>query len=261
LIMSNKNEHSPNVLNPHPRIPVYVETATLDVLDPARVQVSTVWQGSNHITFKLLRCVEAVRDLTKLLESIPRLEQPLGDKRFAKILATPLYNLACGILDLFNEIESNAKEYSSLSATERNQLSERKNRFMELVPTEKGSDLREVRNRMSSHIDKDAVMLPSQYWSKVDIAAFFRWLALCLIELMHLLDLDIYSWTRDSKQPSICSLMTIDGSVVNLYMQNGDPVGIQSFTFAKSPKYEVAREIEGLVSLYNTIAANVDDHS
>ena len=113
--MSNKNERPPTVLKPHPRIPVYVETATLDVLDPARVQVGTVWQGSNHITFRLLRCVEAVRDLTKILESMSLLDQPLRDKRFAKILATPLYNLACGILDLFNEIEGNAKEYSSLS--------------------------------------------------------------------------------------------------------------------------------------------------
>lgn len=177
----------------------------------------------------------------------------------AKALATPLYNLVVGVQDMFNELEGNAKEYSVISAAQHKDLHQRKDRFANSVPTNKGSVLRDVRDKLDSHIDKDTVVAPKQYWSKVNLPLYFRWLEFCLEEVMHLLTLDVYSWTRDSGRPNVCSLMTVDGSVVDLYIQNGEPVGILSITFAKSPKYGIADEMERLVNLCNKIAGKMPE--
>jgi len=231
----------------------------MSVQDPATQQPDGFWQGSTPITFKLLQALEAVRDIARILTSMEAIPGSIDDRRFTKILATPLYNLACAVACIFNDVEGNAKSYSNLTGPELTAVKDRRKRFFESVSISKGSALREVRNRISSHIDSDTVIRPSQYWDKVDTSAFFLMLARCLVQLMFLLELDVYSWTRRSGQPSICSLMTVDGSITNLYMKDGQPVGIHSFTFAKSPKYEVAREIENLASLYNRVAAGVDD--
>jgi hypothetical protein len=55
--------------------------------------------------------------------------------------------------------------------------------------------------------------------------------------------------------------MTVDGSVVDFYLQNGEPAAILKVTFAKSPKYGIAEEIEKLVNLYNRIAAKMPGNS
>ena len=247
------------VSNPHPRIPVYADMTALELHDPARQQSATVWRGSNKVSFKLQRCVESVRDLTSILESMASLDEPLSDKRLAKILATPLYSLAMGVRDMFNELEGNAREYSNLSTAQRNKLGERKSKFVKGVPLAKGSDLRDVRDKISAHIDKDTVVAPIEYWEKVNLPSYFRWLKLCLVEIMDLLELDVYGWTKDSGRPDVCSLMTVDGSVVDLYMQNGQPVAILGFTFTKSPKYGVADEIHKLVNVYNAIAGKCEE--
>ena len=252
-----KEQSTASVWNPHPRIPVYVDTTVPKMHDPAMPQSSTTWKGSNNISFELLRCVEAIRDLTRILESISLLDDPLSDKRLVKALATPLYNLVVSVQDMFNELEGNVKQYSIISAVQHEDLRKRKDKFANSVPTNKGSALRDVRDKLDSHIDKDTVLAPKQYWSKVDLTLYFRWLKLSVEEFMHLLTLDVYSWTRDSGRRNVCSLMTVDGSVVDLYIQNGEPVGILGFTFAKSPKYGIADEMERLVILYNKIAGKM----
>lgn len=239
----------------HPGIPIYCDIGDPEMHDPARQQSCTVWRASNNISFKLLRCVEAVRDITKLLEGISQIENTLSNKRYAKMLATPLYSLVSGIKDIYNELEGNANEYPVVSTAQHKELQRRAAQFAKLVPTDKGSELRDVRDKMSSHIDKVTVETPSPYWEKVDLLRFLNWLRACIEQMMHLLALDVYGWTRDSGHPDIWSLMSVDGTVVDFYMQNGEPVSILKVTFAKSPKYGIANEVERLVWLYNEVTA------
>lgn len=235
------------------RIPVYVDPDEPEIQDPARQQEPTVWMGANQIAFKLLRCVEAVRDLTRILESIARVDAPLSDRRQVKMLATPLYTLALGVQNMFNELEGNAREYPTLSSTQRQELHGRAVRFAEQVPLGKDSDLRAVRNKIDAHVDRDAVIAPDKYWGKVDLFAYLHWMRVCLEEILQLLKLDVYGWARESGHPDIWSLMAVDGTLVDWCMQDDKPVSILRVTLAKSPKYNIASEIENLVTLHNRI--------
>jgi len=184
-----------------------------------------------------------------------KLGDPLADQRWAKLLATPLYNLASGVRDMFNELEGNAKAYSTVSPAQHRELRKRATHFAEQVPLYQDSDLRAVRDKIGAHVDKDAVISPDKYWSKVDLLSFLRQIKVCLEQIMHFLTLDIYGWTRDSGHPDVWSLMSVDGTVVDLYMQDGKPVAILSVALAKSPKSGIASEVRELITLYNRVAA------
>lgn len=236
-------------------IPLFVDSDEPEIKDAAIQQESTVWYGSNQISFKLLRCLEAIRDITKILEVLAGHDNPFSDKRWSKQIASPLYNLASGVKDMFNELEGNAKNYSILGDKERRELKKRAVQFEGQVPLDNQSELRAVRDKIDSHIDKDAVITPDKYWSKVNLYSYLVWLRNSLEQLLHLLSLDVYGWTRDSGHPDVWSLMSVDGTVVDLYMQEGQPVSILNVTLAKSPKYGVQNEIINLVDLYNNLVA------
>jgi hypothetical protein len=225
-----------------------------EVKDPAIKQSSVVWSGANEISFKLLRCLEAVRDITKIFQVLVELDDPFSDKRWVKQTASPLYNLASGIHDMFNELEGNAKNYSILTTKERRELKKKATQFGEQVPLDNQSELKDVRDRIDSHVDKVAVITPDEYWEKVNLSSYLGWLRVCLEQLAHLLSLEVYGWTRDSGHPDVWSLMSVDGTVVDFYMQDGQPVAILSVTLAKSPKYSVLNELQNLVDLYNKVA-------
>lgn len=235
-------------------VPVYIDLSEPEIQDPARKETPNVWSGANAISFKLLRCVEAVRDLTMILESMAEQDDPLSDRRRVKMLATPLCVLAFGVRVMFRELESNAKEYSILSPIQHKELRQRAARFAEQVPLGKGSDLKTVRDKIDAHVDKEAVIIPNEYWSKVDLPVYLRWMRVCLEQIMHLQTLEIYGWTRESGNPNVWSLMSVDGTVVDFYMQDGKPVAILNVKLVKSPKYGIVNEIGKLITLYNRVA-------
>lgn len=235
------------------RILLLADSDEPQIKDASVQQASTVWHGANGISFKLLRCLEAARDITKIFEVLADLGDPFLDKRWAKQVASPLYNLASGVKDMFNELEGNARYYSILDDKKRRELRKRAIQFAEQVPLDSQSELRAVRDKIGSHIDKDAVITPDEYWSKVNLDAYLVWLRNSLEQLLHLLSLDVYGWTRDSGYPDVWSLMNVDGTVVDLYLQDGQPVSILKVTLAKSPKYGVQNENIKLVDLYNTL--------
>jgi hypothetical protein len=239
----------------HLGLPIYIDANAPEMVDPAKQQAPTVWSGANEASFKLLRCVEAIRDLTKILEGIVSLDKALSDKRWVKILTTPLYIFATSVRDLYNELSGNAKAYSNLLPVTVKELTRRAANFAQEVPLEQNGELRTVRDKMSAHIDKATVISPDQFWSKLDLLTHFRWLRSCLVQMLYLLKIDIYAWTRDSGHPNVWSLMNVDGRVVDLYMENNEPVSILNVTLAKSPKGAVAAELQRLAVLYSEIAA------
>lgn len=236
-------------------IPVYVDSSEPELQDPSKEQSPAVWMAANQISFKLLRCVEAIRDLARILESIAVLDAPLSDKRGAKMLATPLYNLAVGVKDMFSELEGNAKEYSRISPSQHKELRKWATVFATEVPIGKGEDLRAVRDKIDAHIDKDAVVTPGKYWGKVDLPTYLQWIRICSEEILHLLTFDIYGWSQESGHPDVWRLMAVDGILVDWYMEEDRIVSLLSTTFTKSPKYGIAREIENLAALHNRIVS------
>ncbi|WP_375505137.1 hypothetical protein [uncultured Nostoc sp.] len=48
--------------------------------------------------------------------------------------------------------------------------------------------------------------------------------------------------------------MSVDGKVVDFYMQNGQPHSIINVTLVKSPKYGVLSEIKAFIQLFNEVA-------
>ncbi|AFY74455.1 hypothetical protein Syn7502_02476 [Synechococcus sp. PCC 7502] len=239
----------------------YEDSSDPVIRDPALSQASSVWRGANEISFKLLRCVEAMRDLSKSMESLSKLDDPNTDKRLVKQLSSPLYSLATGIKDMFNELESNVKNYIEIDPQQLKFLINKKERFLANVPLDNKSDLRIVRDKIDSHIDKVAVNEPEEYWKKVDLRSFLEWIGICLVEVFELLYLDVYSWERESGHPEIWSLMMVDEKLVDFYMQNGEPESIVNVTLVKSPKYGVMREIETFASLFNKVASKCEGMS
>ena len=251
--MSETSEESKFSKRQKRGIPVYVDSGKPAINDPSMPHSKNVWRGSNEITFKLLRCLEAMRDLLKIMEGLNRLDDPTSDKRLAKHLASPLYVLGSGVQDMFNELESNAKNYTIIASPQHKEIISRKQQFIIDVPTDNKSILRIIRDKIAAHIDKDAVIRPEDYWSNIDLSYFLKCMVSCLEQLLYLLSLDVYGWTRDSGHPDVWSLMSIDGKVVDLYMQNGKRMQIMSIKFVKSPKYGVLNEIKDFVALYNKV--------
>lgn len=235
-------------------IPLYGNWSEPEIKNPALLQPMTAWQGSNEISFKLLICLEALRDLEKNMESFSKLNNPNADKRLVKQLASPLYALACGVRDMFNELNGNAKNYTVLGSKQHKEIIKRQKQFTKNLPIDNKSDLRIVRDKIDSHIDKDAVIKPENYWIKVDLRYFLKSMGVCLDQILYFLSLDVYGWTRDSGSPNIWSLMSIDGTLVNWYMQDEKPFSIVDVTFVKSPKHGILSEIKTFLILYNEVA-------
>lgn len=239
-------------------IPVYGDWKEPEINDPAILQDSTAWRGSNEISFKLLRCLEALRDLAVTMDTLSRLDKPTDEKRIVKQLSSPLYALSSGVFDMFNELESNAKSYMVISSPQHKEITRRKKQFLSDVPIDDKSDLRFVRDKIDSHIDKVAVIRPEDFWAKVDLHSFLKFMRHCVEQILHLLSLDIYGWTRESGHPDIWSLMSVDGTLVDFYMQDGKPTLIVNITFVKSPKYGVVNEIRRFIVLYNEVASKCE---
>ncbi|MDJ0796386.1 MAG: hypothetical protein QNJ51_06045 [Calothrix sp. MO_167.B12] len=252
--MSEVNKESRSGEEQKKGIPVYADGGEPEINDPAVLPSKTAWRGSNEISFKLLRCLEAIRDLSKSMENLAKLDDPTSDRRLVKHLASPLYALGSGVLDIFNELESNAKNYTVIASPQHKEIISRKKQFTTDVPTDNKSALRVVRDKIDSHIDKNAVINPEDYWVNVDLPSFLKWIRSCLEQILYLLSLDGYGWTRDSGHPDVWSLMSVDGTVVDFYMKDGEPVAIISITFAKSPKQGVLNEIKSFLTLYNKVA-------
>jgi hypothetical protein len=235
-------------------IPLYIDEREPEIEDPALLSSNKTWQGSNEISFKLLRCLEALRDISRTMEVLALNNEPSSDKRLVKHLSSPLYALGTCVLDMFRELESNAKNYVELESLQHKEIISKKKQFILDVPMDSKSGLRIVRDKIDSHIDKVAVIKPEDYWVIVDLSPFLKWMGICLEQFNYLLSLDVYAWTIDSGHPDVWSFMNVDRTVVDFYMQDGKPVSFISVTFVKSPKYGVLNEIKNFLEVYNEVA-------
>jgi hypothetical protein len=230
-------------------LPIYIDDSQPEIHDPSRRRRRVVWQAANTVSFKLLRCLEAARDLTQIVQTINERKKPHSKRRIAKLLATPLFSLASGVADLYDHCLGDPETAARVDESSRLQYRLRAVHFRENLPLDKQSALRRVRDKMAAHIDIEAMMGSSVLWNELDFARYLLWIRLCLIEVLELLKLDVYAWTQDSNHKDVVRLMSVDGTLVDLYVKDGRASAILNITFAKSPKYGIEREIKKLIRL------------
>jgi len=230
-----------------PGIPIYIDDSEPEIDDPAHSSEKSYWFPANNISIKLATCLESIRDIQRLLAILAKQDDPSSDKRVVKIMATPLYSLASGVRDIFNDLQGNAKEYGQLKDGQRRQINSRLPKYLEAIPLQDGA-LRTIRDKISSHVDRDVFTGdPRKVWGLVELDLQLEWLRITVDELMFLLSLDAYAWTRESGHPEIFRLMSVDGVQVDLNLEKKAIVGV---TMVRSPKYYIAKKVEEVATLY-----------
>jgi hypothetical protein len=231
-------------------IPIYIDDTEPEIDDPLNSPKSNYWYPANTISIKLMPCIEAMRDIHKLLE-IMNNDGSVRDKRLHKMLVTPVFNLARGVEALFNEIEGNAKNYGQITTERQKQIKKRFAQFSKEVPLQKDDALRKIRDKLGAHIDNDVFVGDTrEIWELVEIGSLLEWIRSSLDALLSILEFDIYAWTRESGDPKIFRLMSVDGNQVDLDLENKVIVG---FSLVRSPKYYVSTMIRKVANLYAAI--------
>lgn len=234
-------------------IPIYIDDREPEIDDPAKRSNKEFWFPANTISIKLTACLESIRDIQRLLAILAEQENPYSDKRVVKLMATPLYSLASGVKDVYNDLQGNIKEYGQLKNDQLKQINKRRSEYLNAIPLH-DSALRTIRDKISSHVDKEVFKGdPRKVWALVDLELLLKWLKAIVNELMFLLSLDVYAWTRDSGHPDIFRLMSKDGVQVDLNMKEKV---INSVALVRSPKYYVSDKVQHVANLYAKIKSN-----
>jgi hypothetical protein len=167
-------------------------------------------------------------------------------------MAIPLYSLASEIKNIFNDLQGNAREYGQLKEKQRRQINKRLAKYLKEVPLQDGA-LRTIRDKISSHVDKGIFTGdPRKVWELVNLDLQLEWLRISTEELIFLLSLDVYAWTRESGYPEIFRVMSVDGVQVDL---NLEETVILNVSMVRSPKYYIAQRVQEVAALCARIKA------
>jgi hypothetical protein len=227
-------------------LPVYLDRRPPELEDPSQKLAAHHWRPACGTTSKLTRCLEAVRDVAAALMPLAASAHPEAERRLAKQVVTPTYNLAIAVRDLFNHVQSNCG--TRLTKDRQRQLAKRFQQFGNAVPTKTGP-LKTARDKIAAHVDKDACTSKyRQFWDSFGIGDVLRWVRGCTRMLKALVPPDVYSWTRFSGYSNVWNLMNVDGREVSILITDGQPEAIVGFQFVVSPKAGIMREIRELES-------------
>jgi plasmid stabilization system protein ParE len=222
--------------------PVYLDKCDPEIHHPAAPAKPHQWRAANNASIKLLPCIEALRDIERLFRDLAETEDPSADAQLVKLIATPIYNLGVAVTVLFNEFLGNAREYQGrLDTNERKHIQARLNDLEQKVDL-RGGPLKKVRDKLSSHIDRD-VFRPGEetIWRLIELRPFLLDLREIGDALHYLLRHDVFAWTREDADPAVFRLMSVDGTEVHLQMEKNIIVAV---TIAKSPKSLVSVQIQ-----------------
>jgi hypothetical protein len=236
-------------------IPCYIDNSKPTIADLAVGARIDDWHPANNAAIKMVCCLEAIRDLAPLFSFLSTLSVPQTGTRFIKSIATPLYSLAIGIRDVYGEIE--ASKLTGMNKRDRKAFLKRKEDYSSSVFQGKSGPLKTVRDKIGAHIDHDVILAGESVWKHVGLIPFIDIVRLCLMELDFLLHHDIYAWTRKTDHPNLIRLMSVDGTLVDLVEENGEPQYIASVSFVESPRWGIVREVNGFVALVNSVVAAI----
>jgi len=225
--------------------PIFMDPTPPKLDDPSGKQSPDSWRPINPAAFKLMRCVEAMRDLSATLPKISGNLNSPGNRRRFKQIATPLYNFATSIRDLFNELRNNRPEYEDLTVPKMKHIQFFFDQFEQVVPLDDGP-LRMIRDKLASHIDKKVFSGdPRQVWRLVEPRRLLSYLRNCIATFTHFLIVDAYAWSRNSGDPRVTRRLTVDGKQVDCI--DGDPRRILRVYFVPSPRQAINDICLGLV--------------
>jgi hypothetical protein len=234
-------------------IPFYVERSLRQVQDPAYPNNIDGWEGANTVTFRLLQALESLRDLRIALADLASQSEPHSDRRRIKRLSTPLVSFAWSVRNICKELVGNSDSYGGISDAARAEAKRYDDEMARVVPLSGNGPLRAVRNKIDAHVDPDTVTTPQQVWGHVELNNYIPWIACSLITFSRLLALDVYGWTCKSTHPDIFRLMSVDGTLVDLVMVDGQPSRIAGVTQTTSPKVSIVEEFNAVITLHNTL--------
>ncbi len=242
-------------------IPFYIERSPRKVQDPACPDNVDGWEGANDVTFKLLEALESLRDLRIVLQDLAAQDEPHSERRRIKRISTPLYSFAWSVRNVCKELVENSNSYGGLSEAFKSKVNRYNDKMERVVPLSRCSPLRAVRNKIDAHVDPSTVTNPEEVWGHVELTNYIPWLACSLTTFSHLLALDVYGWTCKSTHPDIFRLMSVDGTLVDFVMDDGQPSVIAGISHTTSPKVSIAEELNAVITLHNALLQSASESS
>lgn len=229
-------------------IPIYNDKKCRDIVDNLDVKDNS-WYPSNKVAQLLWRCLESLRDISTLLDSFILINDETKQKRIIKSVATPLHSLASEIGDLCNNITCNPDTNRDLPKKKIKEIANINKHFGELLSVKWDSDLSQLRNKLSAHIDKN--IYPSEannILQKNDTALIGKYIHICLHVLVDLLELKIFAWTCELENHPTWNIMTNEPFLVCLAMNDDKPEYINCIHVVNnSPKETIVKTIEEIV--------------
>lgn len=198
-------------------MPIYLDRTERQFASFDSVADSSTWYPSNRAAHKLWRSIEALRDLKSVLELMGC--NPSDSKRNLKIAATQLHTVAATVHDLGNYFAGDESLKKELTKEEISTIKRVNKDLVRNVPVRKNSNLDQIRNKISAHID--AELLPSGTRDLAQLLipeSFYLWLIHSIKGLIELLNLNVYHWTCESAFPDSVSIMCTEPFVATLQL-------------------------------------------
>jgi hypothetical protein len=230
---------------------LYVDESEPRIADYAKGVEVGDWLPSNNAAIKLIQCLEAIRDLYHQWDLLV-LAGTNGTitKRHFKPIPIAIHSLAQGIQSIYGEIQQSHQ--TNWPKKLRTAFARRSRKFNERIGSGKHSVFKVLRNKLAAHIDPETI-IEGELWSDFDFHVFLPALRHCIRDLRFLMSQDIYQWTRYNGYSNLFSIMSVDGTLVDILIENGEVTQMEKVTFTKSPRHAVATEVNELVRRMNTL--------
>jgi hypothetical protein len=220
-------------------LPIFFDSETRGLTDVAKVEVDPGdWYPANKPSSKIWRCLEALRDVSNLVQGGKELDEG-GKRRRAKIVVVPLYSFIEHLRSTCNYILDKPNMKERLDKAAKANLRKHLKAFSRTVPVERPSILRTVRNKLSAHVDRK--MSPREAAGLMKDAPpheVGRWLHNGILLLCEVLSVDVFAWGTDDCPEGCLRLMTAEPFLVTLRKgADGELAKIVSLHVSQSPKY------------------------
>lgn len=231
-------------------MPIYLDKVARPLCDPAdQGSAHDSWHPGNVASQRLFRCVECLRDINDALADAGAARNEVKQRRKLKQMFIPLLSLAESITDLIHILQSNEDALSRMQPTDPKLLQQIKTKYQEFVPLSSAALLRQIRNKMAAHVDKD--LWPNEAQALLAQAKHGEiglWIHTSLTVLSDLLKLKVYAWVAASKDARLYRLMHTEPFLVTFRIENGAIVELVGADMvSQSPRTLVMLLIEEII--------------
>jgi hypothetical protein len=230
--------------------PVYLHTGARIVADPTSDRGNNLHPAS-PATFKLWRCIEALRNIRSSLLGSETLQAPDRKRRLVQVV-TPFVSFCKGLVHLCNYLENPPKEAidPKLTKETRDRILASRDEFIREVKFKDGP-LKTVRDKMAAHVDSKLSSYEAQgFVAAIDATPFGTWLEKAILLLVELIQLEIYSWVADDAPEGSISCMNVNGSLVTFPLDEdggGIKLNLLSIEIGHSPVRDIAEIAESVL--------------